>query len=994
MKLGVKKLSTAVRLGLSLGAVIAMGAAGSAFAQDTGTQNNNTDQGNTKTLQTVTVTGSRIRRVDLETSNPVVTIDRAAIVASGKLTLGELVQDLPAITGGQTNPQVNNGGGGGSSSIGLRGLGSARTLVLVDGHRIVNGDPNSIPSNMIERVEVLTTGASAIYGSDAIAGVVNFILRKDYQGAQFTANYGESDHHDGQQNGYSFTFGQTGDKGSIIGGVEYNKFNQVEAGNRSFSKNSVSRIGSTSSPIGTFIGGSPTSPYGNIQIPTTGPKAGALAAAFPGCSSGTLARNPGASGTNPVADYHCYQNTGPNSDKYNYATVNLILTPQERTNAFVNGTYNLGDHVSAYMDAYYNKTSSGFQLAPGVYGSPYGAVISKDSYYNPFGVDYNSNANNFRARLSALGNRFQKTAVNTGQISTGLKGDFTVLDQAWNWSVGLDYGHTSTTFVTGGLPNLSVLNPGTGPSFLDPATGVVTCGVPGTPIAGCTPFNAFNLDSPESKAALAKAATPAISTNFSIEKVWHADVTGGVVDLPAGTLQLAAGLQYRTEYTNAYVDPLLNINPDTGLCVLGSQCSAALTGGYNVKAGYAEAFIPVLKDLPFAKAVNVTIGDRYSRFSSFGSTNDFKFAVEWKPIDDLLLRGTMADVFRAPNIGEVFGAPSSDAPNIKSDPCDGYTGTPVNPACVNVKPDGTFVNKNVAEQSQLTTILAGSSYAGFPIKPEQGKTFDLGAVYSPSWLPGLSTSVDFWHLYLNDTIVSVGAQNVLNLCSAGQTQYCKFIKRTASGPNQGQLASNFVEPTGNLGSTSTGGIDFSANYKLPELAIGQFRVGLNTTYLKYYNQQTAPGTDANITYTDAGHYQQTGSPASAACPLGNVDGCLFPRWRGTGTLDWQSGGWSASYRLRYIGAFRMGSENAIQATYPFGQGVSELYKDYGATLYSDVQIGYTIQPLNTRVDFGVRNLADKKPPVFYANNTTNANTDPASFDLMGRYFWGRVTVTF
>ena len=1010
MKFGERKLSRAVRLALSW-SVIAAGASGTVFAQDAGTQNaapgdQQSGQQKAKTLETVVVTGSHIRRVDLETSNPVVTIDRAAIQATGKLTLGDLVQQLPAMTGGQINPQVNNSGGSGSSSIGLRGLGPNRTLILVDGHRVLSGDVNSIPSNMIERVEVLTDGASAVYGSDAIGGVVNFILRKDYQGAQFTVNYGESDHQDGEQRGYTFTFGQTSDKGSILAGVEYNKQDQIIAGARKFSKNAVSRAASTYAPtISTFVGGSSSSPYGHIQLPDSGP----VADAYSGCTSGYLARNPGASGMNALTDYHCYQNSGANSDRYNYATVNLVLTPQERTNAFLMGTYELGEHASVYLNAYHNKTTASFQLAPSVFGTPYGASISADSYYNPFGIPFDANNSTFTARLESLGNRRASNGTTIDQVSTGFRGDFSLFDQGWQWDTGFDFGHTSLVTTTYGLPNLGPLNAGMGPSFLDPATGQVTCGTPSAPISGCTPFNPFALDSPASVAALQAAGSPAISNTLRIEKVYHADVSGGLFDLPAGTMQVAGGLAYRKEYSHGVVDPLLNIDPNTGTCVLGSQCSASLQGGYNVKEAYAELFIPVLKDLPFARALNVTIGDRYSKFSTFGNTNNKKFAVEWRPVEDLLLRGTMAEVFRAPNILEVFGAPSSDAPKLSRDPCTGYTGNPVNPACVNVPTDGSFVNQAVVQQLQITTITGGSQYSGFPIKPEQGKTFDLGAVYSPLWLPGVSASVDFWHLYLNDIITVVGAQSVLDLCSAGQTVYCQFIHRVASGPNQGQTASNFVEPTGNLGSTSVSGVDFSLNYRLPEFSIGKFNIRVDGTYLKKYDQQTAPGTPANTFYHDAGHFMTFGSAQAAACP-GAAGNCLFPRWRANGSLDWQLGGWSASWRMRYIHGFRMGSPSPSQDVHPFGDGVlldadgnptttkipalQGLYKDYGATVYNDVSIGYNIEPLNTRVDFGVNNLFDKQPPILYANNTLNANTDPTDFDLVGRYFWGRVTVKF
>src|SRR5690349_5661688 len=223
---------------------------------------------NNQQLETITVTGSNIRRVDIETSNPVITIDRAAIQKTGKLTLGDLVQQLPAVTGPNVNPQVNNSSGTGASSIGLRGLGSPRTLVLINGHRYLSGDPNAIPANMVERIEVLTDGASSVYGSDAIAGVVNFILRSDYQGAEFTADYGISDHDDGTSKGYSFTFGQSSEKGSIMAGINYKKIDGVESSHREFSKNAVSRLGSAHSPISTFVGGSPSAPYGWIKIPS------------------------------------------------------------------------------------------------------------------------------------------------------------------------------------------------------------------------------------------------------------------------------------------------------------------------------------------------------------------------------------------------------------------------------------------------------------------------------------------------------------------------------------------------------------------------------------------------------------------------------------------------------------------------------------------------------------------------------------------------------
>ena len=852
---------------------------------------------------------------------------------------------------------------------------------------------------------MLTDGASSVYGSDAVAGVVNFILRSDYQGAEFSTNYGISDKDDGEQKGYQFTFGQSSDKGSIMAGISYNKTEQVLAGHRNFSKNAVSLYGTNGlSPYGqaygqqvptASIGGSSSSPFGHIQVPA------GFADLYPGC--GFIARNPGASGQNIATDYHCYVNnatpTTP-SDKYNFATVNLIMTPQERTGLFLNGNYKLTDNVEVYASVMHNKTSSAFQLAPAVYGTPYGAVISADNYYNPFGVDFIKDTGlSMTSRLASLGNRSASFGTSVDQISTGFKGSFGVWnDQQWNWEVGMDYGHFSQQTTTYGLPNMTLVNQMTGPSFIDD-TGVLRCGSNGVAISGCTPINIFNLDDPNTIAQLQKAGSPASSGFFSTEKVWRADLNGGLFELPAGTMQLAIGTSYRKEYTHSNVDTSLQIDPTTGNCVLGSQCGSALQGGYNVKEVYAELFIPIIKDVPFIHALNLTIGDRYSKYNNFGNTNNGKIALEWRPIEDLLLRGTVSEVFRAPTVANLFAAGASDAPKLSHDPCDHYTGGG-NPACVNVPTDGSFVNQNVAQQLQLNAIASGSVQAGFPLGPELGKSFDWGVVYDPHFIDGLSVSSDIWRLYLNNNITAIGAQSVIDLCFAGQTQYCSLFTRTASGPNQGQI-STINEPTGNLGRVDVEGVDFALNYRLPEFSFGRFSLNFNATYLKKYDVSTAPGTDSNTVYNYAGHFMGFGSSQAAACTGASGGVCLFPRWRAQSAVNWQLGSFDASWRMRYIGRFRMGSPAPSQDSFPAGTcyygdycSVHGLYFDYGATVYNDIQFGYNLEAWNTRFDVGVNNIADKQPPLLYGNNTLNANTDPSDFDLMGRYYWGRVTVKF
>src|SRR5450755_1866843 len=436
-------------------------------------------------LDTIVVTGSNIRRVDIETANPVVTIDHAAIQQSGKLTLGDLVQDLPAVTGPVTNPRVNNSGGTGASTISLRGLGSARTLILVNGHRINNVDVNSLPVNAIERIEVLTDGASSVYGSDAVGGVVNFILRSNYQGAEFSTDYGISDHDDGQRQGFHFLFGQSTDKGSIMAGVDYNKFDSVLAANRDFSKNAVYFYYG----VAHVAGGSSRTPTGQVQLSS------ALATQF-GCGAVTL-KALGSAGTS-LSDYKCY--TG--ADGFNFqAHGNVELTPQERTNAFVLGNYKLTESVETYLEVYHNKTQSASSLAPqpiDTLNSP--LVIAANNFYNPFGVTFSNDDFRFKTRSVGNGNRITNNSSITDQVVAGFKG--TIGETSWQWNAYFNYGHSSRVTHTSGFISLSKLGAGLGPSFKD-ANGNIVCGTDpalgGTgAIAGCTPVDLFAITDPAS----------------------------------------------------------------------------------------------------------------------------------------------------------------------------------------------------------------------------------------------------------------------------------------------------------------------------------------------------------------------------------------------------------------------------------------------------------------------------------------------------------------
>lgn len=971
------------------GAVIGAGTALPAFAQNAVA----TQAQQPKTLQTVVVTGSHIRRVDLETSNPVIAVTSQQIEQSGQLTLGAVIQKLPSLVGEGTSPHANNGGGSGATLVGLRGLGPQRTLVLVDGQRVISSDLNSIPAGAVERIEVLTDGASAIYGSDAIGGVINIILKSNYQGAQFQLNYGVSDHDDGARQGAGFVFGQTSDKGSVLVGIDYNKFDAVRQSARKFSENALSLAGGTDSPLRTYIGGSTYADRDRIVLPSS------LSQAF-GCPSGgalSLNRDAATSGASPTtsADYHCY--SAELGDNYNYASVQLLQTPQERTSGFFRGVYHLTDAIDAYVTVYHNATTSEYNLAPQTMSTFYGfRPISKDNMYNPFGVDFEqSNGNVYQLRLVAAGNRIAHQNTKTDQGMFGIRGHFTVLDRDWSWDVGYDFGHIAGITTNMGLVNLAAVASGLGPSML--VNGVPTCvGTPGDPstaISGCTPWDPFNMYAPSTKAVLASNAQPALTDRWNIERIKHIDATGGLFDLPAGTMQLALGASWRDEYTNNVVGTVLLTDPVTNNCALGSACSAHLQGGYSVKEAYAELFVPVLKDLPFVHSLNVTLGDRYSKYSTFGSTNNWKVGVEFRPIEDLLLRGTVATIFRAPTIGDVFAAPSIGSNGLSADPCEHIT--VANPACVGVPLDGSFVNNQLG-QDVTTVVSSGSQYAGFSLGPETGKSFDFGAIYSPHFVPGLSLGADVWRIYVNDVITGIGAQSVINLCFAGVTKYCPLIHRFPAGTAGAGQFLRISTPTVNLGRIDVTGTDLSATYKLPSFSFGQFTIAVNATYLSQYKIQTAPGEAGNQVLNGVGLMGSIGSPLTASCPFSGGQVCFFPRIRGQGALNWQLGPWDASWRMRYLSSFKLGSSDPSQgfSAAPGFSPNNPLVLHYGSTVYNDVSLGYNIEPINTRIDVGVDNLFDKQPPMLYNNNAPQANTDPVDFDVMGRYYWGRLTVKF
>lgn len=962
MKYDLNHLSTAVRLALTVGVFSVAGAvqAQSSAATDTPatgqTQTEAASKDKARTLQAVSVTGSLIRRVDTETASPVVTLDRANIQASGKLTLGDMLQQLPSISGNATNTSNNSNGGGGASPtleggdgaarVSLRGLGINRTLVLIDGQRMANQDLNMIPQNMIERIDVLSEGASTVYGSDAIGGVVNIILRKDYKGAEVSINDGISSHGDGQRRGFNLTGGLTGDNYSISGGVDYNKYDAVSTTRRGFSAQQLY----LSSGVVTAAGSS-TVPNGKIQLPASVIAQNGYGCAVSSSGTGLVTRAQG-NGSTP-GDYRCYNGA---SDSYNFNSANEIMTAQERTDAFVLGSYKFSDNLTGFVNAFYNHTHSSGQDAPAPTAVGDGWYVLASNPINPFGVTFSNgtigdpatSGYGLNTRLTGLGPRVHTFTTDNEQINTGLRGAFG--QSSWTWDALLDYGHVNRKQVDVNEINVADFQ------------NAINSGV-----------NIFQQDDPAVTAALRDGVDSPSYVYTSSLKQAQVDASGELWDLPAGPIQLSTGALYRQQSLNYTVTDDAILNTATGNCqVLAEACGSPGRGSFNVKELYAESLIPLLSQQPWAYSLNLDLGIRSSDYSTTGTTTNKKIAIEYRPIADLLLRGTISQVFRAPNLDELYDGQTIGGP-VLADPCAHLTTAQLagHAAACQYVPQQWSGNQN----AQVTSYSSGAAAIGASLKPEQGKSIDFGLVYNPSWAPGLSTSVDFWHIYLSNLLTPITAQSVVNSCFNNEASpYCSYIHRYDTATQQPGQVLYISTPVVNLGNLSTTGIDFTLNYKLPHFDLGNynpgnFRIGLNTTYVSTYNNNATPGQPGAKTVNYAGTY---------SLQFGSIS-----HWRGTLTVNWDKNNWSGQWQARYIGkATDLNADYVTLADAPMA-----------SIIYQSLQLGYTIPSIHTTFDIGVDNLFNKIPPLIYQNGA-NYNVDTATYDTLGRYFWARATVKF
>lgn len=961
MTVKTTKLRDAISFAIAVGALAGSGAA---FAQDSAPA----DQEGASELDRVTVTGSRIRRAEVETSQPIFQLNREEIQAQGLTSVGDVIQNISS-NGSALNSTFNNGGNG-ETRVSLRNLGSARTLVLVNGRRWVGGtglggavDLNTIPTAAVERIEVLKAGASSIYGSDAIAGVVNVILRNDYQGAEFNAYLGAFDKGDGNRQAYDMTIGTSDDRFSVMFGAGYVKEEPVMAGDREISAVPV---------FGTGVAfGSSTTPFGRFGLctGTINPVTGlcSVGETRPNGSSGQFTYNPGQSGAN-------WRNYSA-ADTYNFAPDNYLLTPQERKSIFGRATLNITDNVTGFMQATFNNRRSEQLLAamPIVLGSGPGAGvqartinISEFSIYNPFGEP----VSRIQRRAVETGGRSFNQNVDTFGFSGGLEGSFERWNRYFTWDAGMVYGRNDQNDTTYGLFNIPALRAALGPSEIRNGQAVCVNAPGGTVIAGCVPLNLLGAPGAITPEMLNYVTFTAHDEYGYKMKQYFANITGEILELPGGMLAFAAGLERRTEEGYDSPDALINSGNTTG------NARTATAGGYSVEEAYAELSIPLLKDVPFAKQLEFSLSSRVSDYSNFGDTVNSAFGFKWRPIDDLMVRGNWAEGFRAPSIAELYQGVSDSFAQI-ADPCSTTFGGTYNALSADQRArctaQGVPVGGYDQGNSQIRISVGGNPNLG----PETSTTKTLGLVWSPSFLTGFDVSLDWWRIELENTITSFSGQFILDQCiEEGVQAFCNQFSRNSTGAIDTLLSSGV-----NVGAANVEGWDMTLNYRLPETRFGRFSFNWDTTYMSLY--ETDNDGDGDIDTDDGG----------------SVVGEYFENdnyWRLRSNLSarWEMGDFGATWFTRYYSR-QEESCPFYYNDYGFGELCNDATVDadgvvqagsqnkIGGTTYHDVSVFWKA-PWNARVTLGVNNVFEKEPPLAFA---AFANTFDPQYDVPGQFFY-------
>jgi len=959
------KLTNAVRFALIAGATASAFSMPAAFAAEEEVK-----------AERIQVTGSRIKRADLEGANPVQVITREDLVSSGITNMGDILQEIPSVAGAGTNTAINNGGSG-AVRVSLRGLGANRTLVLLNGRRMVASgtganssvDLSTIPTAIVQRVEVLKDGASAIYGSDAIGGVVNIITRSDFEGAEFNASYDiGTEEWDGETKSLDFTIGFSNDKGNAVINAYYVQQGEQMSGDRDWSEFDYSLNPYTGERD---KGGSSAGPWGNYNGVETFTGNGTET-----CSTVThgAANGPGQSDPTSFSNETGYDCIDFSKDLYNFAPANFHLTPQERYGIFASAAYELTDSINFKTEINFNRNTSTTLLAPiplaplaffGV-SAPYSA----DNYYNITAGPKDINGDtveiaDWRRRVVETGGRETTFRVETVRAMMSLDGDF---GDTWGWEVSYIFGRNDATTNSAGGVNFDKVELAVGPSFLDATTGDVVCGTVDAPIAGCVSLNTFGIpgtDTEISQEMLDYISFDAHDLGGNEQQIISASMFGELFDLPAGTVGAAFGIEHREESGFDFPDALIALGVTSG------SSRQATEGDYSVDEVYFETNIPLLYDVVGADTLEMDLAIRYSDYDTFGDTTNHKIGVRWVPMDGLMIRGTSSTAFRAPSTSDLFQGASDNSPEV-SDPCQS------NPTAFCIA-NGVPIAGFEPIGDQLSSTRGGNP----DLQPEEADITTLGIVYSPSFVEGLSMTLDYWDIEITNAISTIGEQLILTKC-ANEGVFCDKITRHGVDSVLYGNSSDIDDRTTNVGGVDSSGYDFNIRYST-ELAIGTLRANMDTTFYDTYDITQADGSIVE----NAGFYRENGGDGN------------FPEWKTNINLTLTNDDWSAGWDIRYIGEVEehWGNESVGDIAEEGGLFPSfktkavtdasgnitsyDLFRDIKAQVIHDVRFTYYFDNITTTV--GIDNVFDEEPP--FAATGFNDNTDPRTYNTTGRHLY-------
>ena len=976
----------------------------------------------------IVVTGSRIPQPNLYTTSPVTQLTADDITTQGVTRVEDMTNQLPQVFAAQGS-NVSNGASG-TAQVNLRGLGANRTLVLIDGHRMGYGSPNSpaadlnqIPGAMVERVEVLTGGASAVYGSDAIAGVVNFIMRDDFEGFRLDAQYGFYQHSN------DFDEGHLRDEVAFRNSTNPSQY-QLPADNveDGFGKE-ITAIFGVSSPDGR---GNVTAYLGyrtNDAILQRDRDYSACALANPSTSArpyapaGTLHWNCGGSATSFPGYF--YYNGGPAAtidqgtgnlvaftpnNLYNFGPTNYYQRPDERYTLGAFAHYEINENVEAYAQAMFSDYRSVAQIAPS------GNFFSTNSINcdNPL---LPANINSGAAPAGALctgpqiaagtvvpfymarrnvegGPRQDDLNYTSYRMVAGLRGaisDNWDYDVSATWQrVNLSRTYNNDFSVTRTQRALLVDNDGPD-GVAGNADDAPTCESAqaireyGDADANCVPWDVFTPGGVTPQ-ALAYLQIPLQQRGETIQQNVVASITGDTgFHTPWAESNLAAsfGLEYRRDELNSSVDAAFASGDGAGQ----GGPTLPLSGHTDAFEFFTEARLPIVEGAPWADLLAIDAAYRYSNYDTGIQTDTYKVGAEWAPMEDIRFRASFQHAVRAPNIIELFGAQGAGLFNLGFDPCNTDT-DPATPAVPVATCYGANPWQIAGPQSNLNNpagqynALAG----GNPnLSPEEADTTTLGIVFTPSFVPGFSLTIDYFNIELTNAIAAPAAATVFRCYYQADPSACNLITRNGANGRLWQGTGQVVAISTNIGGTTTSGFDINANYNMDIGSMGSLGFNLVGTYI-------------DELVTDLGG----GVPEFDCVGLWAGDASC-----GTPTFEWRHRfrvSWETPWNLELNATWRHFDEVTREGGVPFPGDSADptlVANQLGTTLeaqdYLDLAGNWEVLE-NTRLRFGVNNVFDRDPPV--STNTHigagfgNGNTFPQVYDATGRWIFVGATVDF